>query len=100
MRWAEWLDSGPAELYLFLEWQSQRDNLHKLCAGTIAAANPWLKNVTAATFFPELIPPKTDEDIKEERREAFERQKQAITRKQTIDAKRKRNLENKRVKGA
>jgi hypothetical protein len=87
---------GPASVRLLLDRQAQRDNLHKLCAGTIAASGPFTKKgITAATFFPELIPPKTPEEIKEEKRqqslELIERTKRAANAK-------RRKLDRQRTK--
>jgi hypothetical protein len=85
---------GPASVRLLLDREAQRDNLHKLCAGTIAAAGAFTKKgVNAATFFPELIPPKTPDEIKEEKRqrslELIERTKRAANAQRgKLDGKR------------
>jgi hypothetical protein len=85
---------GPASVRLLLDRQAQRDNLHKLCAGTIAAAGAFTKKgVNAATFFPEIIPPLTPEEIREEKRrqslELIERTKRAANaQRRKLDSKR------------
>lgn len=94
----EWLDSGPYALGLLLDWQGERDKLQKLCAGKIVAA---ILDVavgsfkhTAATSFPELIPPLTKEELKAERKEQA-----AALKARILNGKRKRQLEGAGTKG-
>jgi hypothetical protein len=88
MREAEWLMHGPASINLLLERQAERDKLADYRAGLIASM--WAKDATPGTWFPAL----KEDEVRQQKLTKIEKVKATIA-----NAKRKRNLEDKRGKG-